>query len=77
VSVRGEEGARGKCGDLRLVFVVTGVAGMLLGELECQEWRDMFTGVTLAVGEVGDCDAGGGEDTGDTRGPGRGVKGFG
>jgi len=52
VSVRGEVGDRGKWGDRRLVVI--GVDGTLPGELECQEWWDMFTGVTLLVGEVGD-----------------------
>jgi len=64
----------GKCGDLKFVFVA-GVAGKLPGEFECQEWRDMLTGVTLPVGELGDWV--GGEERGETRGPGRGVNGLG
>ena len=67
-------GSQGELGDLRLMEA--GVEDVLTGEVEFQEWRDMLTGVTLPVGEDGDCWVGG-ENKLETRGPGRGVNRFG
>lgn len=47
------------------------MAGRLLGDVEFHELRDMLTGVTLPVGDVG------GDEIGETRGPGNGVNGLG